>query len=122
MQGAKAAIWARSDKDYETFLFKCSSKMLKHFSPKLQRELEHEPSQALHLPSDIESVKTVVGWMEVGGGEMTGKVAQRYPANDMKGLENLRQLAQYLEIGSLVDRTSQDIERKTTCPNCGKVG
>ncbi|KAG8534052.1 uncharacterized protein KY384_000895 [Bacidia gigantensis] len=74
---------------------------------KAQKGLQEHPYTLMHKE---EPVRFVVQWMTSGGMDATGPDALLYPKGNVKHLQSLQKLAEFLKIDMLLERVEADIK------------
>ena len=87
--------------------------LVQHFSGKWRRELTGNTAKRVDIPFFKEPVRLMVAWMTGGGGNKLGTTNLPYPKLDLSKLVILRNVARYLEIDSLPELITKDIDAAT---------
>jgi len=94
-----------------------NSELAKHFSPKWKQELLEKncvcvtayADKDLSYDTEKTCVRFIIQWMEQGGNDYTGNGAISYPQGHALRLRKLGALANYLQIGLLIERIDKDL-------------
>ena len=83
--------------------------LIRHFCGRCKRELAVNDTKRVLVPFVKKPTQLVVAWMMAGGGNNLGTPDVAYPKTEPQNLEILKNLAEYLEIDSLVQHVKKDM-------------
>lgn len=91
-------------------LFAVPVKLLMHFSPVLKRQLDQDPAlKKIDLDFPRAHVKWLYSWMQKGGEIAKYEPFESEQGKELEDQEILRNLAEHLEIGAVIQYTDKNI-------------